>query len=635
MRRPDQVIRAFLTAVREGCGAEMASVFVPSWPGVEHAILTHSGHEPAVPELQDIDAALAFLAKQPAHDGTAALASVLPNGALLPIPLVTSLWQESPTTSRFAGRAASPARRASDRQGVTPIAGWLALRFPREIDLSSAVAPAAAQGLALGQSALGLAARLASLYLFLYDSLADPLTGLPGRSVLRTLLRRELSLARSDGSPLSVLLFNADDFAKVNARYGRDVGDHALREVVSRAQTTLRCTDLLCRHGAATFGVILTNSGREAAAIVAGKLQAALGGTPYLDEHIELSFRMGIASLSPDEIGSLDPVDFMGRAETALAVARQPGSARVCTWRDGAAEAAEPLDRLRHAFTGDQDRDYRNMGLLWDTVGLLASSSSPLDLVKRVTQQLRRALSASMVSFFEPVGDSLELRYALGVVDGTDVDVDPSTITHDQRTMARRAADTHTPVWTGPMPGEPGGIVSCAVPLVVDDTLLAVLLLSGTSGYITVDETDLRFMAGLGGPIGLALERARAADRRRQQDDLEKRRLVGELKGLRTAMRQARVIHASPQMEDLLVTAHRVADTDATVLILGESGTGKEMLAQTIHQMSGRRNKPLVVVDCGATEVDAVVVTNLANVVQCVGDRHPIDNKKWLVVPTN
>ena len=197
---------------------------------------------------------------------------------------------------------------------------------------------------------------------------------------------------------------------------------------------------------------------------MAGKLQAALGGTPYLDEHIELSFRMGIASLSPDEIGSLDPVDFMGRAETALAVARQPGSARVCTWRDGAAEtAAEPLDRLRHAFTGDQDRDYRNMGLLWDTVGLLASSSSPLDLVKRVTQQLRRALSASMVSFFEPVGDSLELRYALGVVDGTDVDVDPSTITTTSAPW-RGAPPTRTPVWTGPMPGEPGGIVSCAVP---------------------------------------------------------------------------------------------------------------------------------------------------------------------------
>ena len=217
---------------------------------VEHAILTHSGHEPAVPELQDIDAALAFLAKQPAHDGTAALASVLPDGALLPIPLVTSLWQESPTTSRFAGRAASPARRASDRQGVTPIAGWLAL-IPAWIDLSSAVAPAAAQGLALGQSALGLAARLASLYLFrMTRSLTHHGTSRPVRPAHLASSRIEPgALGRF---PASVLLFNADDFAKVNARYGRDVGDHALREVVSRAQTTLRCTDLLlpsrCSH---------------------------------------------------------------------------------------------------------------------------------------------------------------------------------------------------------------------------------------------------------------------------------------------------------------------------------------------------------------------------------------------------
>ena len=601
MRRPDQVIRAFLTAVRDGCGADLVSVFVPTWPGLDQAILTHSGDEAAVPELADLDSADAFVALHLSHDGTSAVPSVLATGALLPIPVVASLWQESPHSVRFTGRPASLTRRASDRSGA-PIAGWLALRFSTDTAVHAATLGSQPQGLALGQSALGLAARLASLYLFLYDSLADPLTGLPGRSVLRTLLRRELSLARADHTPLSLLLFNADDFALVNGTFGREVGDNALREVVSRAQTTLRCTDLLCRHGAATFGVVLTNSGRESAAIVAGKLRTAFGASPFLDERIELTFSMGIASLSADEVGSLDPVDFMGRAETALAVAKQSGGGRVCTWRDGAAEAAEPLDRLRHAFTGDQDRDYRNMGLLWDTVGLLASSSSPLDLAKRVTRQLRRALSASLVTFFEPTTHGLELRYALGhsLGDGQDVEVDPATVTAEQRAIADRAADTRTPIWTGPAPEEHGGTVTCAVPLMVDGNLLAVLLLAGTAGYITVDETDLRFMTGLGGPIGLALERARAADRRRQQDDLEKRRLVGELKGLRTALRQARVVHASPQMEDLLVTAHRVADTDATVLILGESGTGKEMLAQTIHQMSSRRNKPLVVVDCGA-----------------------------------
>jgi diguanylate cyclase (GGDEF)-like protein len=538
MRQPDHVIRAFLAAVRDGCAAEMVSVFVPTWPDIEAPILLHSGQEPAVPELADIATASAFIAHLHEHDGTSAVPSQLATGALLPIPLVTSLWQESPSTARFPGRAVHPSRRVSDRHG-THVGGWLGLRFPVERAAQIAIESDRQPGLALGQSALGLAARLASLYLFLYDSLADPLTGLPGRSVLRTLLRRELSLARSERAPLSLLLFNADDFAQVNATWGRDVGDQVLREVVSHAHATLRFTDLLCRHGAATFGVILTNSGRESAAIVADKLQARLAGSPYLDERISLTFSIGTTSLSADEPAPQDSVDFIGQAEAALAMAKQSGGAQTCTWRAGAAEATEPLDRLRHAFTGDQDRDYRNMGLLWDTVGLLASSSSPIDLARRVTRQLRHALSASLVAFFEPGSGGLELQYALlhRGESKIDSDVESVSVAPELLAVAEQAASTHTPAWSAPSSAQPGGAVAGAIPLVVDGHLLAVLLFAGTAGYISVDETDLRLMVGLAGPLGLALERARAAERKRQQDDLEKRRLVGELKGLRTALR--------------------------------------------------------------------------------------------------
>jgi two-component system response regulator GlrR len=56
----------------------------------------------------------------------------------------------------------------------------------------------------------------------------------------------------------------------------------------------------------------------------------------------------------------------------------------------------------------------------------------------------------------------------------------------------------------------------------------------------------------------------------------------------------------SPLMRELFARLHRVAEGDATVLILGETGTGKELAARAIHQASPRRHRPFIVVDCGA-----------------------------------
>ena len=66
--------------------------------------------------------------------------------------------------------------------------------------------------------------------------------------------------------------------------------------------------------------------------------------------------------------------------------------------------------------------------------------------------------------------------------------------------------------------------------------------------------------------------------------DRDLRSLTGESTGMK-AVRQA---------------IHQVAGTESTVLILGETGTGKELVARAIHQLSPRRERLMVAVNCAA-----------------------------------
>ena len=62
----------------------------------------------------------------------------------------------------------------------------------------------------------------------------------------------------------------------------------------------------------------------------------------------------------------------------------------------------------------------------------------------------------------------------------------------------------------------------------------------------------------------------------------------------------AKLIGSSATMVEFYKQIARVADSQASVLIEGESGTGKELTARSLHSMSARRQKPFVVVHCGA-----------------------------------
>ncbi len=66
----------------------------------------------------------------------------------------------------------------------------------------------------------------------------------------------------------------------------------------------------------------------------------------------------------------------------------------------------------------------------------------------------------------------------------------------------------------------------------------------------------------------------------------------------RAGQSHIRVVGQSKAIRQVLTQAQQVAATDSTVLLLGETGTGKELIASTIHDLSRRRDRPLVSVNC-------------------------------------
>jgi two-component system NtrC family response regulator len=89
---------------------------------------------------------------------------------------------------------------------------------------------------------------------------------------------------------------------------------------------------------------------------------------------------------------------------------------------------------------------------------------------------------------------------------------------------------------------------------------------------------------------------------------MERRSLIEEVQSLRATLDEKfgfeNIIGRAKPLLHVLNMAARVAHTDSVVLLCGETGTGKELLAKAIHQNSRRKDRPFVIINCGAIPRD-------------------------------
>jgi transcriptional regulator with GAF, ATPase, and Fis domain len=112
---------------------------------------------------------------------------------------------------------------------------------------------------------------------------------------------------------------------------------------------------------------------------------------------------------------------------------------------------------------------------------------------------------------------------------------------------------------------------------------------------------------------------ANALERTRMENELRER--LVEIEGLKLQLEKEninlreelsqgqgfeKIIGTSDALNYVLFRVGQVAPTDATVLILGETGTGKGMVANAIHGLSGRKDRPMITVNCAALPANLI-----------------------------
>ncbi|WPL18146.1 Cyclic di-GMP phosphodiesterase Gmr [Thiorhodovibrio winogradskyi] len=135
----------------------------------------------------------------------------------------------------------------------------------------------------------------------------DPLTGLPGRSLLEPMATQMLAGAGRAGKRLAVLFVDLDRFKIINDNHGHAAGDEVLRQTAQRLRAAFRAEDLVARLGGDEFVVVMANIRDEADAASAAAAALAALARPYAVAEQELSCLPSIGiSLYPDDAATID-----------------------------------------------------------------------------------------------------------------------------------------------------------------------------------------------------------------------------------------------------------------------------------------------------------------------------------------
>ncbi len=169
-----------------------------------------------------------------------------------------------------------------------------------------------------------------ALKLLREQSRFDDLTGLATHGAFKERIEREFQRATRYRRPLSLLMVDVDYFKHYNDSFGHPAGDRLLRRVGRMVAGELRRVDFGARYGGDEFAVILPETPKTAAAVVAERIRCSIEKHPFLHRQSQplgrVTVSIGVATYPEDAAAAVKLVE---AADRALYQAKGDGRNRV------------------------------------------------------------------------------------------------------------------------------------------------------------------------------------------------------------------------------------------------------------------------------------------------------------------
>jgi formate hydrogenlyase transcriptional activator len=267
----------------------------------------------------------------------------------------------------------------------------------------------------------------------------------------------------------------------------------------------------------------------------------------------------------------------------------------------------ENAERYQQQLARERDR----LQVLLEITNALVSELDIRELFPSISACLRRVMPSeySSLALLEE-GGTLLRNHAL-VFEGNPDIIPQGTGGALDQTPAGRAVETRRPVvldqaelaqFSSPLVQRlaAAGLKSvCCIPLITRNGVLGTLNV-GSMKDSAFTSSDVDFLSQVAGQAAIAIENATAFQQIAQlKDQLAEEKLYLQDE-IRTEQNFGEIIGDDPAFRRVLEQCATVAPTDASVMILGETGTGKELIARAIHDLSGRRERTFVKLNCAA-----------------------------------